>query len=57
MINDISAGSLDEAMFDVIAKHKVPYIMMHMRGTPQMQSLTTYEILKRNAVLFFRKSG
>jgi dihydropteroate synthase len=30
MINDISAGSLDEAMFAVIAKHNVPYIMMHM---------------------------
>jgi dihydropteroate synthase len=47
MINDISAGSLDEAMFDVIAKP--PYIMMHMRGTPQtMQSLTTYEDIIKN---------
>jgi dihydropteroate synthase len=34
MINDISAGSLDEAMFAVIAKHNVPYIMM-IRGTPK----------------------
>jgi dihydropteroate synthase len=31
IINDISAGNLDDAMF-VIAKYKVPYIMMHMRG-------------------------
>ena len=44
LINDISAGSLDEKMLEVIAKYNVPYIMMHMRGTPQtMQSLTNYE--------------
>jgi dihydropteroate synthase len=54
MINDISAGSLDEAMFAVIAKHNVPYIMMHMRGTPQtMQSLTTYDdIIKKCCIIF-----
>jgi dihydropteroate synthase len=54
MINDISAGSLDEAMFAVIAKHKVPYIMMHMRGTPQtMQSLTTYEDIIKEMLYYF----
>lgn len=35
VINDISAGELDEAMFDTIASLDVPYIMMHMKGTPQ----------------------
>jgi dihydropteroate synthase len=44
MINDISAGNLDDKMFETISKYKVPYCMMHMRGTPNtMQSLTQYE--------------
>lgn len=43
MINDISAGSLDELMFETVAQLQVPYIMMHTRGTPQnMQQLTHY---------------
>ncbi len=46
IINDISAGELDKQMFDVVAGLQVPYIMMHMRGTPQtMQSLTDYDDL------------
>lgn len=46
LINDISAGKLDDKMFSTIAKHKVPYIMMHMKGNPQtMQSNTSYENL------------
>jgi dihydropteroate synthase len=52
IINDISAGNLDEKMFE-IAKYNVPYIMMHMRGNPQtMQTLTNYEDIV-NVVLFF----
>lgn len=44
IVNDISAGEQDEAMIDVVAKYNLPYIAMHMRGTPQtMQSLTSYE--------------
>ncbi|MBW8200546.1 dihydropteroate synthase [Flagellimonas abyssi] len=44
MINDISAGNLDEAMFDTVANHQVPYIMMHMKGTPKsMQKQATYD--------------
>ena len=35
IINDISAGEMDVKMFDTIAQLKVPYIMMHMQGTPQ----------------------
>ncbi len=44
IINDISGGSLDSNMFDTIAQLKVPYILMHMRGTPStMSSLTDYD--------------
>ncbi|MGA9637849.1 dihydropteroate synthase, partial [Flavobacterium sp.] len=35
IINDISAGKLDDKMLEIVAKYNVPYIMMHMRGTPQ----------------------
>ncbi|MFQ3576389.1 MAG: dihydropteroate synthase [Cytophagales bacterium] len=44
MVNDISGGKLDSEMFQVLASHKSPYVLMHMRGTPQnMQELTHYE--------------
>lgn len=44
IVNDISAGEADTRMVDVVALHKLPYIAMHMRGTPQtMQSMTQYE--------------
>ena len=43
IINDVSGGTLDAAMFDTVARLEVPYILMHMRGTPAtMQSLTEY---------------
>jgi dihydropteroate synthase len=43
LINDISAGNLDEQMFKTVAKLQVPYIIMHMKGTPQnMQENPTY---------------
>jgi len=43
IINDISGGTLDEAMFSTIARLKIPYVLMHMRGNPQdMQSLAYY---------------
>lgn len=43
MVNDISGGNLDPNMFSVVAKTQVPYILMHMRGTPKtMASLNTY---------------
>lgn len=43
IINDISGGDLDQDMFDVVAQLKVPYILMHMKGTPAtMQALTDY---------------
>lgn len=44
LVNDISGGTLDAAMFDTVGKLGVPYILMHMRGTPQtMTTLTEYE--------------
>ncbi|RIJ37425.1 dihydropteroate synthase [Pontibacter oryzae] len=44
IINDISGGLLDEAMFETLARLQVPYILMHMRGTPQtMSGLAKYE--------------
>ncbi len=43
IINDISGGQLDEQMFETVARLQVPYILMHMRGTPQtMTQLTDY---------------
>lgn len=46
MVNDISAGIQDDGMLQVVSKHKVPYIMMHMKGTPQnMQQNTDYDNL------------
>lgn len=46
IINDISGGQLDDEMDDLIAEEGLPYIVMHMRGTPQtMKGLTTYEDL------------
>jgi dihydropteroate synthase len=44
IVNDISAGLLSEPMLQTVGKAKIPYIMMHMRGTPQtMKSMTSYE--------------
>ena len=44
IVNDISAGEQDAAMLGVVAKYDLPYIAMHMRGTPQtMQSMTEYK--------------
>lgn len=46
IINDVGGGTLDAAMFDTVARLKVPYILMHMRGNPQnMQQLTQYDDL------------
>ena len=54
MINDISAGNLDDKMLETIAKYNVPYIMMHMRGTPQtMQSMTNYENIVKEMLFYF----
>jgi len=54
IINDISGGMLDKAMFTTVAELEVPYILMHMRGTPDtMQQLTDYTDLVQEINLFF----
>ena len=54
LINDISAGLLDENMLETVAKLQVPYIMMHMKDTPKtMQSLANYEDLLKEMNFYF----
>jgi len=54
IINDIAAGNLDKNMFATITKHQVPYIMMHMKGTPQsMQKEATYDNLINDLRFYF----
>ena len=54
LINDISAGYLDEKMLPTIAELQVPYIMMHMKGNPQtMQSLTHYDDIVKEMIYYF----
>lgn len=54
IINDISAGILDDNMLETIAKYNVPYIMMHMRGTPQtMQTMTNYDNIVKEILFYF----
>ncbi|RDY60851.1 dihydropteroate synthase [Flagellimonas nanhaiensis] len=54
MINDISAGNLDPSMFSTIAKYQVPYIMMHLKGTPQsMQKQAHYDDLIKDLLFYF----
>ncbi len=56
MINDISAGSMDTNMFTTIAEMQVPYIMMHMQGTPQnMQEKVVYHDLIQDIIYYFSK--
>lgn len=54
IINDISGGQLDEHMFETVASLRVPYILMHMRGTPAtMATMTEYENLVNELISFF----
>ena len=58
IVNDISGGELDKTMFDFIKESKVPYIMMHSKGTPKtMMNLenTSYEDLINDIFSFFAK--
>jgi dihydropteroate synthase len=56
MVNDISAGNLDAQMFKTVAKLQVPYMMMHMPGSPQtMQKFTHYEDIIQEIILYFSK--
>ena len=54
LINDISAGSLDTNMMKTVGKLQVPYIMMHLRGTPKtMSGLTNYENITKEILFYF----
>ncbi|WP_108821181.1 dihydropteroate synthase [Dysgonomonas sp. Marseille-P4361] len=54
IINDISGGELDKDMFKTVAELNVPYILMHMRGTPQtMKDLTDYDNLIQDIFYYF----
>ncbi len=56
IINDISGFEIDSKIIDVAAKYKVPYILMHTRGTPQtMSSMTEYDNLFKDIALYFSK--
>lgn len=56
IINDISGGEIDKEMFTTVAALNVPYILMHMRGTPQtMNSLTNYDNLIQDVFFYFSK--
>ncbi|WP_034057132.1 dihydropteroate synthase [Lacinutrix jangbogonensis] len=54
IVNDISAGHLDEHMMQTVASLQAPYIMMHMRGTPQtMQQQTNYDNILKDILFYF----
>jgi dihydropteroate synthase len=54
MINDISGGTLDPEMFNLVAKAQVPYVLMHMRGNPKtMTSLSEYDNILKDVTDYF----
>ncbi len=54
IINDISGGQIDDNMFETVARLNVPYILMHMRGTPQtMQQHTHYDNFIQDILYYF----
>lgn len=56
IINDISAGEMDNRMFRTVAELGVPYIIMHMQGTPQnMQDEPSYENFLKDVFLYFAR--
>lgn len=56
IVNDISAGNMDTKMFETVASLQVPYIMMHMKGTPQnMQDNPTYQNITSEVLTYFKE--
>ena len=56
LVNDISGGSIDQRMIETVAALKVPYIFMHMKGTPRtMNKLATYENLLPEIIDYFHQ--
>ena len=55
-VNDISAGQMDAEMLETVGRLGLPYVAMHMRGTPEtMQSLTDYEDVTRAVIDYFKE--
>jgi dihydropteroate synthase len=51
MINDISGGELDPKMYELVVKHNIPYVLMHMKGNPSnMQNAPTYQNVTEEVV-------
>lgn len=56
IVNDIASGEMDKRMFETVARLGVPYIMMHMQGTPQsMQQTPHYDNLLKEVFLYFAR--
>jgi len=56
IINDVSGGDLDPGMFETIASLQMPYVLMHMKGTPQtMMTEATYENLLKEILNYFHQ--
>ncbi|GEQ85698.1 dihydropteroate synthase [Patiriisocius marinistellae] len=54
IVNDISGGLLDAEMYNTVARYQVPYILMHMRGTPQtMKTETDYKNITKEVLFYF----
>lgn len=54
IINDISGGTMDDEMFETVAQLRVPYILMHIKGTPQeMQKNPVYSDVVKEIIMFF----
>lgn len=54
MVNDISGGSLDERMWEVVSQNPVSYVLMHMRGNPaNMQTMTEYQDIISDLLKYF----
>jgi dihydropteroate synthase len=57
MVNDISAGAFDKNLWQTVAALKVPYVLMHMQGTPAtMQAKPTYYDVVKEVVEFFKQN-
>ena len=58
VVNDISAGGMDSRMLETVGRLGLPYVAMHMRGTPEtMQSLTDYDDVVDAVIRYFRDFG
>ncbi|MEP6582978.1 MAG: dihydropteroate synthase [Ginsengibacter sp.] len=54
IVNDISGGDMDDEMYETVAKLEVPYICMHIKGTPEtMQEQATYEDVTKEVIDYF----